>query len=79
MFWLKAINNIQPAFTADYFVIRTNFFDTGTHFHADHHSFCGGDTLLLADKLSFAVGYSTLRKIVRCQFNRHAVAWYDAD
>ena len=29
--------------------------------------------------LPFAVGYPTLRKIVRRQFNRHAVPWHDAD
>jgi hypothetical protein len=36
-------------------------------------------TLLLFRLLTFAVGYPTLRKIVRCQFNRYAVAWYDSD
>jgi len=30
------VNNIDPAFAADYLIVGTDFFDAGTHFHADH-------------------------------------------
>jgi len=36
MLRFKLIDNVHPAFTADNFVIGTDFLDTGTHFHADH-------------------------------------------
>jgi hypothetical protein len=35
MLWLKLVDNVKPAFTADDFVIGTDFLNTGTHFHAD--------------------------------------------
>ena len=40
------VNNIDPPFSAHYLIIRTNFLNTGTHFHADH-PLSAGDTLLL--------------------------------
>ena len=35
--------------------------------------------LIMMYKHLLAVGYPTLRKIVRCQLNLHAVPWYEAD
>jgi hypothetical protein len=47
MLRLELINNIDPAFTSDYLIVRANLFDTGTHFHADHCSLIVvNDTLL---------------------------------
>jgi len=56
MLRFKLVNNIDPAFAADYLIIRANFFDAGTHFHADHPLLLVEDTLLLAfrtDKTNF--------------------------
>ena len=34
--WLKLVNDIDPAFTANDYVIGADFLDASTHFHADH-------------------------------------------
>ena len=75
MLRFKLINNVDPAFTADDFVIWTNFFDASTHFHADRLLSEGLTALIL----TFAIGDSALRKIVRGQLDRNAVAGDDAD
>ena len=36
MLRLKFVDDIEPAFAADYLVVRTDFLDACTHFHADH-------------------------------------------
>lgn len=46
MLRLELVDNIQSALAADYLIIGTNFFDTGTHFHADHAPL-SDDSLLL--------------------------------
>lgn len=33
MFWLEFIDDIETTFTADYFVIGTDFLNACTHFH----------------------------------------------
>ena len=39
MLRLKFINNVDPPLAANDFVIRTNFFNASTHFHADQAPF----------------------------------------
>jgi hypothetical protein len=39
MLGFELIDNIESALAADYLVVGTDFFDTGTHFHADHAPF----------------------------------------
>ncbi len=73
MFRLFLVNDIDAAFAAHDNVIGANFLDASTHFHADHPPLTSGDTLL-SWFLVLAVGYPTLRQIVRCQFNLDAVA-----
>ena len=56
MLGFHLIDNVNPPFAADYLIIRANFFDAGTHFHADHPLLLVDDTLLLAfrtDKTNF--------------------------
>jgi hypothetical protein len=36
MLRFELINDVYPPFSADNFVIGTDFLDAGTHFHADH-------------------------------------------
>lgn len=79
MLRFELVDNIQSAFAADYFVIWTDFLDAGTHFHADRCSLNFSNDSLLVDLLTFAVGDSALRKIVRGQLDRNAVAGYDSD
>jgi hypothetical protein len=83
MLWFKFVDNVKTALAAHYLIIWTNFFNACTHFHADH-LLSGGDSLLLIlinllKGLPFAVGDSALRKIVRGQLDRNAVARDDAD
>lgn len=68
------VNNIDPAFTADYFIVWTNLLYACTDFHPDQLL----SERLTALKLIFAVSYPTLRKIVRCQFYLNAVARYQS-
>ena len=75
---LILVDDVYPAFAADYLIIWTDFFDTCTHFHADHLLMFSDDSLLKI-YLTFAVSYPTLRKIVRCQFYLNAVARYQTD
>ena len=76
MLGFHLVDNIQPALAADYFIVGTDFLDTGTHFHADHAPL-SDDSLRLI--LSFAIGDSSLRKIVRGQLDRNAVTGDDSD
>jgi hypothetical protein len=77
MLRFELVDDVDPSFAADDLVIGTDFLDAGTHFHADH-LLSRGDSLL-TELLTFAIGDSALRKIVRGQLDRHAVAWYDPD
>lgn len=70
------VDNIKPALAADNFIVWTDFLDASTHFHADHAPL-SDDSLLI--RLSFAIGDSSLRKIVRGQLDRNAVPGYYAD
>jgi hypothetical protein len=79
------VDDVQTSLAANNLVIWTDFFDTCTHFHADH-LLPESDSLLnlimvtsTSEILGFAIGDSALRKIVGGQLNRHAVAGYDAD
>ena len=77
MLRFKFVDNINPALAADNYIIWTNLLDASTHFHADHAPL--SDDSLLIELLSFAIGDSALRKIVRGQLDRHAVAGHDTD
>lgn len=76
MLRFKLIDNVHPAFAADNFIIGTDFLNTGTHFHADHPFRRVTHCL---NWLTFAIGDSALRKIVRGQLDRHAIPGDDAD
>jgi hypothetical protein len=78
MAWLKFINNIYTPFSTDDNIVRADFLNACTHFHADHCSFSVQMTHCLII-LRFAIGDSSLSKIVRGQLNRYAITWYDAD
>ena len=79
MLRFEFIDNVQSALAADNFIIWANFFDTGTHFHADHAPFSDDSLLLLIEVLPLAVRNPTLRKIVRRQLYGNAVSGDDAD
>ena len=36
MLRLRLVDNVQPAFSADDLIVWADFFNAGTHFHADH-------------------------------------------
>ena len=72
MLRLRFIDDIDSAFTPDYFVIGANFFDAGAHLHIERKASLASSLPILI----FAVGYPTLRQIVRCQFNLNAVTWH---
>ena len=77
MLRFELVDNINSALATDNLVIGADFFDTGTHFHADHSPSWEGDSLLLT--LTFAIGDSSLRKIVRGQLDRNAVTRDETD
>lgn len=79
MLRFELVDNIQSSLAADDFIIRTNLFDACTHFHADHCSFAANDSLLNWKLLTFAIGDSALRKIVRGQLDRNAVSGDDSN
>ena len=80
MLGFELVDNINSSFAADDFIIGTNLFDTGTHFHADHCSFAANDSLLLKfGLLTLAVRNPTLREIVRRQLYGNAVSGDDTD
>jgi hypothetical protein len=72
----ELVDNVNPALAADNFIVWTDLFDTGTHFHADHAPF---RRVTLCSNLSFAIGDSSLSKIIRGQLDRNAVTGDDSD
>jgi len=71
---LELVDNIDPALAADYLIIWAYLFDTGTHFHAGPWLLSAMLAALQWKLLTFAIGDSSLSKIVRGQLDRNAVA-----